>query len=91
MRSRIINTDLQDMGFSIVRKSDYERTTCTGKEKLTAEKEYDFDLSSDRKEVLSIMAKTMIFGPIRMEEGLKQLKRELEEVFEEIKEELPFL
>lgn len=91
MRTHIINTDLEDMGFSIIRKSDYERTTCNGKEKLTAEKEYDFDRASDRKEVLGIMAKTMIFGPIRMDDGLKQLKRELEEVFEEIKEELPFL
>lgn len=90
--SHIINPYLLDKGFSIVKKTTYEQKegNKTG-EVFTSEREYDFNDPADRKELLGIILKHRMPQFIRREEALQNLKNELDEVFKEIEDELPFL
>lgn len=90
--SHIINPHLLDKGFSVIKKTTYEREEKDKTvEAFTSERVYDFNDPDDRKELLNIMLGHMMPGFTHREEGLQNLKNELDEVFKEIEDELPFL
>lgn len=90
--SHVINPHLLDKGFSIIKKTAYEREEKDKPAEIfISERVYDFDDPDDRKELLNIMLGHMMPGFTRREEGLQNLKNELDEVFKEIENELPFL
>lgn len=87
---QIENTNLEDKGCEIIKRSIYERTHNGKKETLTSERKYDFSNVQDRKEMFAMISKSILFGPLGIDDAVKAMKEEFAQVPEEMYYELPF-